>query len=87
MSITYPADAPIVSDGLYGQFRRIQQAVLELKKHHAGIVLTEALGTMESTGRSITYYPWQFRQRIDVFRTHYSNLLEVLKEQKLNKRY
>jgi len=84
IKIVYPTDAPDVSNGIYAQLRHIQQTVLNLKKQQAGIVLNEELGTMESTGRSITYYPNEFKQRIEAFRSNYSNLPEILKSQNLN---
>lgn len=84
IEITYPKDALDVSDGLYAQLRHVELAVRDLKMRDAGIVLTEDLGTMESTGRSITYYPSEFKQRIETFRKNYSNLPEVLKGQKLS---
>ena len=82
--ITYPVDAPVVNDGLSAQLRHMQQAVLALKKRQAGIVLTEELGTMESTGRAITYKPEELKQRIESFRNNYTRLPEVLKGQKLD---
>lgn len=84
IEITYPKDALDVSDGLYAQLRHVELAVRDLKMRDAGIVLTEDLGTMESTGRSITYYPSEFKQRIETFRKNYANLPEVLKGQKLS---
>jgi len=82
--ITYPVDAPVVNDGLSAQLRHMQQAVLALKKRQAGIVLTEELGTMESTGRAITYKPEELKQRVESFRNNYTRLPEVLKGQKLD---
>ncbi len=86
VEITYATDAPDVADGLYAKLRHVQQTVLDLKKRQAGIVLTENLGTMESTGRAITYCPDQFVKRIDLFRKNYANLPDVLKEQKLDQK-
>jgi hypothetical protein len=84
IKIVYPANAPDVSNGIYAQFRHIQQAVLNLKKQQAEIVLNEELGTMESTGRAITYYPNEFKKRIEAFRNNYSNLPVILKAQNLD---
>jgi len=86
VEITYATDAPDVADGLYAKLRHVQQTVLDLKKRQAGIVLTENLGTMESTGRAITYCPDQFVKRIELFRKNYANLPDVLKEQKLDQK-
>ncbi|MCI1648638.1 MAG: glycoside hydrolase family 31 protein [Bacteroides sp.] len=86
VEITYAADAPDVADGLYAKLRHVQQTILDLKKRQAGIVLTERLGTMESTGRAITYYPDQFVKGIEIFRKNYTNLPDVLKEQKLDQK-
>lgn len=86
VEITYATDAPDIADGLYAKLRHVQQTVLDLKKRQAGIVLTENLGTMESTGRAITYCPDQFVKRIELFRKNYANLPDVLKEQKLDQK-
>lgn len=84
VKITYPADAPAVADGLIGDFRHISQTVLALKQRDAGIVLTEELGSMESTGRALSYHPEEFNRRISLFRTNFTNLPTVLKGQKLD---
>ncbi|MDR0994851.1 MAG: glycoside hydrolase family 31 protein [Tannerella sp.] len=81
--ITYPSDAPELSDGLYGQFHRFQKAIVALKYRHAGINYTEKLGDMESAGRAVSYYPDQLSRRVSVFRQSYKQLPELLKEQKL----
>ena len=84
ITITYPADAPVVTDGLVGKFRHIQQNVVALKYHAAHIVLNEALGTMESTGTAIGYHPEEFAERIAAFRANYANLRQVLKDNKVD---
>lgn len=77
--VTYPKNALNVTDGLIGKFRHIQQNVVALKYHNAGIVLNEELGTMESTGIALTYHPEEFAERITAFRKNFANLKEVLK--------
>ena len=84
LKITYPTDALEVTDGLLAQMRHVCAAVLQLKQKQAGIVLNEELGTMESAGGCITYYPNQFKQRVEAFRANYANLPTVLQTQKLN---
>ncbi len=84
LKITYPTDALEVTDGLQAQMRHVRAAVLQLKQKQAGIVLNEELGTMESAGGCITYYPNQFKQRVEAFRANYANLPTVLQAQKLN---
>lgn len=81
VQLTYASDAPNVADGLIGQFHRIQQNVLSAKQRRADLVLSEELGTMESTGRALTYFPAQFKERVELFRKNYANLPEVLKKQ------
>ena len=85
LKITYPADAPEVTDGLLAQMRHVRAAVIQLKQRQADIVLNEELGTMESAGGCITYYPNQFKQRIEAFRMNYANLPMVLQAQKLDR--
>ena len=70
-------------DGLYINIHA-RAAVLQLKQKQAGIVLNEELGTMESAGGCITYYPDEFKQRIEAFRANYANLPAVLQAQKLD---
>jgi alpha-glucosidase (family GH31 glycosyl hydrolase) len=84
VKISYPQDALDIADGLIGQMRHIREAVLMLKQQDAGIVLKEELGTMESTNMAISYYPNEFKQRIELFRKNYTNLDGILKEQGLN---
>ena len=83
--ISYPQDAPdVAEDGLVGKFRHIQQNAIKLKRQNPGIVFTEELGTMESTGMAITYYPSKFSEYIALFRKNYAHLSDVLKAQKLD---
>lgn len=87
IKVTYPQDALDVADGSIGKLRRIQQNVLQLKRDDAGIVLKEELGTMESTGLAIGYYPDQFKSRMETFRKNFANLPEVLKNQGLKQEH
>jgi alpha-glucosidase (family GH31 glycosyl hydrolase) len=84
VEITYPMAETTLTDGLIGKFRRISNSVLELKKRDAGIVLTDRLGSMESDNLKLTYQPEQFAKTIESFRTNYSNLPVVIKEQGLD---
>lgn len=84
IKITYPSDTTEVTDGLYGKMRRVRQAVLDLKKRNDQIWLNEELGTMESTGRAIVYYPGEFKQRVESFKNNYANLPIILKSQGLD---
>ena len=79
IEIVYPKDALSVSDGLIGKFRHIQQGCIALKSKTPGIVFKDELGTMESTGVALGYYPNDFNKLINTFRTNYSNLKEALK--------
>lgn len=82
IKVTYPSGAPDVTDGLLGQMRHVRSAVLNLKRQDAGIVLNEGIGSMESTGIAISYYPNEFEKRIETFRKNFANMEELLKEQK-----
>lgn len=84
ITITYPMGMPEVTDGLFSRMRYIRMAVVNLKKQNAGIVLNEGIGSMESTGIAFSYYPDEFKQRVNLFRRNFSNLDNLLKEQKLN---
>ncbi len=82
--INYPQDALDVADGTIGKFRRIQQNCLTAKRDDAEIIFNEELGTMESTGRAISYYPARFKEYIERFRSNYENLPQILKNNKLS---
>lgn len=84
ITVTYPADAPEVTDGLISQMRHVRAAVLHLKSQNAGVVLNEGIGSMESTGIALSYYPNEFKQRIETFRKNFADLDNLLKDQKLN---
>lgn len=84
IKVTYPSGALDVADGLLGQMRHVRNAVLNLKRQDAGIVLNEGIGSMESTGIAISYYPNEFEKRIETFRKNFTNMEELLKEQKTN---
>jgi len=82
IKVTYPSGALDVADGLLGQMRHVRSAVLNLKRQDAGIVLNEGIGSMESTGIAISYYPNEFEKRIETFRKNFASMEELLKEQK-----
>lgn len=84
VKVVYPDAQQTAADGTIGAFRRIQQNVVTLKYRKSYIVLNEALGTMESTGRALTYHPEEYARRMSTFRTNYEHLSDVLKEQKLD---
>lgn len=86
VQVIYPVDAPDVSDGLYSQMRHIRQAVQAVKQISASIVWSEELGTMESTNMALTYYPNEFKQRVELFRRNFARLDELLKEQKFDQK-
>ena len=78
--ITFPADAPDVADGLVGAFRRIYQNNYMLRRNKSYIVFNEELGTLESTGRAISYYPERFAELVAAFRKNYANLPAILEK-------
>ena len=86
INIIYPQDALDVADGTIGQFRRIQRNCLAVKRDDAEIIFGEELGTMESTGRAISYYPNRFKEYIKAFRKNYANLPQVLKNNGLSEK-
>jgi alpha-glucosidase (family GH31 glycosyl hydrolase) len=70
--ITYPADAPDLTDGLLAKMRHAEQTAYKYKQRNAGIVWTDSLADMESAGRAITYYPNELTQRVATFRKSFS---------------
>jgi hypothetical protein len=77
--ITYPADAPDLTDGLLAKMRHAEQTAYKYKQRNAGIVWTDSLADMESAGRAITYYPNELTQRVATFRKSFSRLPSLLK--------
>lgn len=53
------------------------------KIRDAGIVLNEALGTLESTSVALEYFPERFPTLIEQFRQNYRQLPRILTEQQL----
>ncbi len=78
VEVTYAPDAIDLADGLMGQMRRIGQNNYRLKRQKAGIVFGEELGTMESTGRAISYYPDRMNELVAAFRANYQRLPQLL---------
>ena len=78
--ITYPDNAPVLTDGLIAKFRHIQQNCIAMKYRRPGVNYGDELGTMESTGIAMTYYPEKQRQLVDTFRSNYARLAEILKK-------
>lgn len=78
VEVTYAPDAIDVADGLMGQMRRIGQNNYRLKRQKAGIVFGDELGTMESTGRAISYYPDRMNELVAAFRANYQRLPQLL---------
>ena len=80
VEISYAKDAPVLTDGLIGKFRHIQQNCIAVKYHNPGIVFAEPLGTMESAGIAMTYNPEKQKQIVETFRKNYASLADILKQ-------
>lgn len=84
IEIQYPTSIPELNDGMVSQFKRFSKAVTALKYRDAGIVLTPAMGATEATSIALNYSPERFNKLIEAFKRNYSQMPEMLKEQKLN---
>ena len=84
IEIQYPTSIPELNDGIVSQFKRFSKAITALKNRDAGIVLTPAMGATEATSIALTYSPERFNELIETFKRNYSQMPEMLKEQKLN---
>ena len=84
IEIQYPTSIPELNDGIVSQFKRFSKAITALKNRDAGIVLTPAMGATEATSIALTYSPERFNELIETFKRNYSQIPEMLKEQKLN---
>lgn len=80
VEISYAKDAPVLTDGLIGKFRHIQQNCVAMKYRNPAIVFAEPLGTMESAGIAMTYNPEKQKQIVETFRTNYGSLADILKQ-------
>ena len=80
IEVVYAKDAPVLTDGLIGKFRHIQQNCIAVKYHNPGIVFAEPLGTMESAGIAMTYNPEKQKQLVETFRKNYASLADILKQ-------
>lgn len=80
VEISYAKDAPVLTDGLIGKFRHIQQNCIAMKYRNPAIVFAEPLGTMESAGIAMTYNPEKQKQIVETFRTNYGSLADILKQ-------
>ncbi len=80
VEISYAKDAPVLTDGLIGKFRHIQQNCVAMKYRNPAIVFAEPLGTMESAGIAMTYNPEKQKQIVETFRTNYGSLANILKQ-------
>ena len=80
VEISYAKDAPVLTDGLIGKFRHIQQNCVAMKYRNPAIVFAEPLGTMESAGIAMTYNPEKQKQIVEKFRTNYGSLADILKQ-------
>lgn len=84
IEITYPSDAPQLTDGLKGKLHRVRRAVETLKTRDAGLVITEDLGWLEETGRIVTYHPERLKETVSRFNDCYNRLPQVLEAQKVS---
>lgn len=84
IEIQYSTSIPELNDGIVSQFKRFSKAITALKYRDAGIVLTPAMGATEATSIALTYSPERFNELIETFKRNYSQMPEMLKEQKLN---
>ena len=80
IEVVYAKDAPVLTDGLIGKFRHIQQNCIAVKYRNPGIVFAEPLGTMESAGIAMTYNPEKQKQIVETFRKNYASLADILKQ-------
>lgn len=80
VEISYAKDAPVLTDGLIGKFRHIQQNCVAMKYRNPAIVFAEPLGTMESAGIAMTYNPEKQKQIVETFRKNYGSLADILKQ-------
>ena len=80
IEVVYAKDAPVLTDGLIGKFRHIQQNCIAVKYRNPGIVFAEPLGTMESAGITMTYNPEKQKQIVETFRKNYASLADILKQ-------
>ncbi|MDD4760320.1 MAG: TIM-barrel domain-containing protein [Bacteroidaceae bacterium] len=82
--VNYPADTPIITDGLLGQMHHAEIAVSDLKDRMNGFIPSDELADLESLGSALTYFPEQMKARVENFRNNYNQLDSILKRNDVN---
>lgn len=83
VEITYPADAPRLTDGLKSKMHRFRYALSMLKERDPGLAITEEMGFLEAAGRTATYHPDRLQEIVTRFNDCYNRLPQLLEEQKV----
>ena len=84
VTITYPAEAPQLNDGLVAQMRRMARTMTQMKFRDAGINYVEGLGEMGSLSEALRYFPDEAAQRITQFQQNYRRLPALLDAQRMS---
>lgn len=83
VEITYPSNALSLNNGLVGKFRRIKNAMTEMKFHDAGINYIEGFGELGSVAEAIEYSNSDFSTLVEKFNANYNRLPELIELQKM----
>lgn len=78
---TFDDASQCLDDGLMHQMKEVRNIVSEAKQANSQFVITHRMGELDTAGRRLSYHPKNWREIIKSFRSNYSNLSEILKEQ------
>lgn len=72
--VTYPECNVVLTDGLKSRFKRLSQALIDVKYAKAGVILPDEVSSAAETSIAIEYYPDRFVELIERFNTSYGQM-------------
>jgi alpha-glucosidase (family GH31 glycosyl hydrolase) len=78
IKVTFPSNAPNLTCGYISRFHRIIPAIVAFKHINSGVVVKDDFGLLESAGRRVSYFPEQFNDVINKFKSDYNNMKAVM---------
>lgn len=84
VEITLPQNALDLADGTIGAMKRFVETFGELKNHYARLEVTEDFGPMSIIYEALAYSPEKNRQLLEQFRSNFSRLGQIAKDQPMS---
>lgn len=83
VTFTFPENA-MIADGTIGNMKRFVDTFGDLKDRYARLEVTEDFGPMSIIYEALQYAPERNRELVDRFRTNFSDLNRIVKEQPMS---